>query len=327
MKILVTGGLGFIGSNFIIHLLEEYPEVQIINLDAELFGSNHENLKNFDKSVKYEFVKGNITNRRLMEELISRVDSVVNFAAETFVDRSISNAEPFLVSNIRGTYTILDITKQQKKRFLHISTDEVFGSLNHETANETTKMNPGNPYSATKASAEFLINSYVNTFETDTLITRCSNNFGPRQFPEKFIPKCIILASQDKQIPIYGKGKNIRDWIFVRDHCRAIVRVLLDGKAGESYNISSDNEVSNIKIVETVLEIMNKPKDLLEFVEDRPGHDFRYSMDSSKIKNEFGWKPEFKFSESIDSTIEWYQNNKKWWEHINEKTFGSTPWK
>ena len=327
MKVLVTGGLGFIGSNFIINLLKNYPEFEIINLDAELFGSNHNNLKDFEKSKKYEFVKGNITNRRLMEELISKVDSVVNFAAETFVDRSISNAEPFLVSNIRGTYTILDITKQKKKRFVHISTDEVFGSLDEGRADETTKMNPSNPYSATKASAEFLINSYVKTFESDAIVTRCSNNFGPHQFPEKFIPKCIILAEQDKKIPIYGQGENIRDWIFVKDHCKAITNVLLDGKSGESYNISSDNEVSNIKIVETILEIMNKSKDLLNFVEDRPGHDFRYSMDSTKIRNDLDWKPEFKFSDSINSTIEWYQNNKKWWGDIKENIFNSTPWK
>ena len=327
MKVLVTGGLGFIGSNFIIHLLENYPEFDIINLDAELFGSNHGNLEDYKKSDKYEFVKGNITNRRLVEELISKVDSVVNFAAETFVDRSISNTEPFLVSNIRGTYTILDITKQQNKRFVHISTDEVFGSLEKDTANELTKMNPSNPYSATKASAEFLINSYVNTFDCDAVITRCSNNFGPRQFPEKFIPKSIILASQNKQIPVYGKGTNIRDWIFVQDHCEAISSVLLKGKSGESYNISSSNELSNIKIVETILEVMNKPNDLIKFVEDRPGHDFRYSMDSSKIKNNLNWKPEFKFSDSIELTIEWYQNNKKWWEDLNEKTFDSTPWK
>lgn len=327
MKVLVTGGLGFIGSNFIINLLKNYPEFEIINLDAELFGSNHNNLKDFEKSKKYEFVKGNITNRRLMEELISKVDSVVNFAAETFVDRSISNAEPFLVSNIRGTYTILDITKQQQKRFVHISTDEVFGSLDEGRADETTKMNPSNPYSATKASAEFLINSYVKTFESDAIVTRCSNNFGPHQFPEKFIPKCIILAEQDKKIPIYGQGENIRDWIFVKDHCKAITNVLLDGKSGESYNISSDNEVSNIKIVETILEIMNKSKDLLNFVEDRPGHDFRYSMDSTKIRNDLDWKPEFKFLDSINSTIEWYQNNKKWWGDIKENIFNSTPWK
>tara|TARA_A100001037_G_scaffold160956_1_gene144954 strand:- start:5244 stop:6224 length:981 start_codon:yes stop_codon:yes gene_type:complete len=326
MKVLVTGGLGFIGSNFIIKLLEN-PKFEVINVDAELFGSDHNNLKDFKNFNKYEFVKGNITNRRLMEKLISKVDCVVNFAAETFVDRSISNSEPFLVSNIRGAYTILDITKQQEKRFVHISTDEVFGSLDEGTAIETTKMNPSNPYAATKASAEFLINSYVNTFDCDALITRCSNNFGPHQFPEKFIPKCIILATQEKKIPIYGEGKNIRDWIFVKDHCNAITNVLLNGKSGESYNISSDNEISNNKVVETILEIMNKSKDLLEFVEDRPGHDFRYSINSTKIKNNLNWKPEFKFSDSIELTIKWYQNNKKRWEDLNEKTFDSTPWK
>ena len=237
MKILVTGGLGFIGSNFIIKLLQEKNDFEIINVDAELFGSNPYNLDLIKNSDKYEFVKGNITNKNLMTELVSKCDSIVNFAAETFVDRSIKDANPFLVSNIRGAFTLMDIATKQKKRIVQISTDEVFGSLASTTATEDSKFNPSSPYAATKAAAELLANSYSVTYESDIIITRCSNNFGPRQFPEKLIPKTIILAKQNKKIPIYGSGKNIRDWIYVEDHCEAVLSSLLKGKAGQSYNI------------------------------------------------------------------------------------------
>ena len=302
MKVLVTGGLGFIGSNFILKALNENKELSIINVDAEFQGSDHKNLDSIKDNEKYSFVKGNITNKNLMEKLISKVDAVVNFAAESFVDRSILDPNPFLVSNIRGTYTILELIKKEKKRLVQISTDEVYGSLETGTAVENSRFNPSSPYAATKAAAELLVNSYNTTFECDSIITRCTNNFGPRQYPEKLIPKVILLANQNKKIPIYGNGKNIRDWIFVEDHCEAVLQVLLNGKNGESYNISAKNEIDNLTIVKKILEILNKSEDLIEFVEDRPGHDIRYSLSSEKIRNELGWKGKIDFDVGIERT-------------------------
>ena len=327
MKLLVTGGLGFIGSNFILKLLNETNEFDIINVDAELYGANKKNLDAIKNHKKYEFVKGNITNKRLMEELISKCDAVVNFAAESFVDRSINNADPFLVSNIRGAFTILDIITKQKKRMIQISTDEVFGSLSTGTADEQTKFNPSSPYAATKAAAELLINSFSVTYNPDVVITRCTNNYGPRQFPEKLIPKTIILAKQGKNIPIYGNGKNLRDWIFVEEHCDAVYEILMNGKSGQTYNISANNEINNLEIVNKILEIMGKSSDLIEFVEDRPGHDQRYSLDSSKIKNEFGWSTKINFEEGLRKTIEWYEQNFSYYESISNEILKSTPWK
>ena len=327
MKILVTGGLGFIGSNFIIKLLQRENDFEIINVDAELFGSDTYNLDSIKNSDRYEFVKGNITNKNLMAELISKCDSVVNFAAETFVDRSIKDANPFLVSNIRGAFTLMDITTKQNKRFVQVSTDEVFGSLASTTATEDSKFNPSSPYAATKAAAELLANSYSITYDSDIIITRCSNNFGPRQFPEKLIPKTIILAEQNKKIPIYGSGKNIRDWIYVEDHCEAVLTSLLNGKAGQSYNISADNEIDNITIVKKILEIMNKPQDLIEFVEDRPGHDQRYSMNSTKISKNLGWATHTKFEDGLEKTVSWYMENPHIWKDLPSNIFESTPWK
>ena len=327
MKLLITGGLGFIGSNFILKLLNETEEFDIINLDAELYGANQKNLDSIKNHEKYEFVKGNITNKKLMEELISKCDAVVNFAAESFVDRSISNADPFLVSNIRGTFTILDIITKQKKRMIQISTDEVFGSLSKGSASEQAKFNPSSPYAATKAAAELLIKSFSVTYDSDVVITRCTNNYGPRQFPEKLIPKTIILAKQGRNIPIYGNGKNLRDWIFVNEHCDAVYEILMKGKSGQTYNISANNEISNMKIVNDILEIMGKSNDLIEFVEDRPGHDQRYSLDSSKIKNEFGWSTKINFEEGIRKTIEWYEKNFSYYESISNEILKSTPWK
>ena len=327
MKLLVTGGLGFIGSNFILKLLKESDEFEIVNVDAELYGADRRNLSEIENHEKYEFVKGNITNRRLMEETISKCDLVVNFAAESFVDRSISDANPFLVSNIRGAFTILDIVTKQKKRMVQISTDEVFGSLSSSVATEESKLNPSSPYAATKAAAELLINSYCVTYGSDVIITRCTNNYGPRQFPEKLIPKTIILANQEQKIPIYGKGRNIRDWIHVDDHCNGILSLLLDGKSGQSYNISGNNEVDNTAIVKRILNIMGKSEDLIEHVEDRPGHDFRYSMSSSKISNELSWKPKMSFEEGIQKTIEWYLNHEEIWKELSPKILDSTPWK
>ena len=327
MKLLVTGGLGFIGSNFIHKILNENKDVKIINVDAELDGSNTKNLSDLENSQNYEYAKGNISNKKFMEEQISKCDAVVNFAAQTHVDRSINDANPFLISNIRGTFTILDIITKQQKRMIHISTDEVFGSLSEGTATEESRFNPSSPYAATKASAELLINSYSATYDSDVIITRCTNNYGPRQFAEKLIPKIIFLANQNKKIPIYGNGKNIRDWIFVNDHCDAILLAFFQGKSGKSYNISGNNEINNITIVKKILSIMNKSEDLIEFVEDRPGHDFRYSLNSKKITNELGWKPKFSFEDGIEKTINWYLDNPEIMNNISNDVLDSTPWK
>ena len=326
MKLLVTGGLGFIGSNFILKFLED-DNNEVVNVDAEFYGSDNRNLSKIKDSEKYNFVKGNISNKKLMEEQISKCDAIVNFAAESHVDRSINDANPFLVSNIRGAFTILDIITKQKKRMIQISTDEVFGSLEKGTADEQSKFNPSSPYAATKAAAELLINSYITTFNSDVIITRCTNNFGPRQFPEKLIPKTIILANNDMKIPIYGTGKNIRDWIFVDDHCNAVNMALLKGNSGESYNISANNEIDNITIVKKILAIMNKSEDLIEFVEDRPGHDFRYSMTSRKISNELGWKQESNFDEGLKKTVEWYLGNPEIMKDASTMVQDATPWK
>ena len=327
MKLLVTGGYGFIGSNFILKLLEKYTEFKIKNVDAELNGSNPKNLSKIKDHQNYEFVKGDITNHKLMEKLIDECDAVINFAAESFVDRSINDASPFLVSNILGTHTILDIITKQKKKMIQISTDEVFGSLKNGSATEESKFNPTNPYAATKASAELLVNSYFTTYNSNVIITRCTNNYGPRQFPEKLIPKTILLADQNKKIPIYGNGTNIRDWIFVEDHCNAIFNILINGKSGESYNISASNEINNITIVKKILSLMNKSEDLIEFVEDRPGHDFRYSMDSQKIKKELNWQTKVNFEEGIKKTVNWYLSNREWWKNIVKNSLNQTPWK
>ena len=327
MKLVVTGGYGFIGSNFIVKLLESNEDYKITNIDAELNGSNPKNLDSIKNHENYKFVKGNITNRKLMEGVINDCDAVVNFAAESFVDRSINDANPFLVSNIRGTYTILDIITKFNKRMIQISTDEVFGSLQEGSAFETSRFNPSNPYAATKASAELLVMSYVQTYNSDVVTTRCTNNYGPRQFVEKLIPKTIILANKNKKIPVYGKGNNIRDWIFVDDHCDAVLVSLLKGKKGSSYNISADNEVDNMTVVRKILDIMDKSEDLIEFVEDRPGHDFRYSLNSKKISDELGWKRNTSFDEGIRKTVQWYLDNPDILNDISSTVLDSTPWK
>ena len=327
MRLLVTGGLGFIGSNFILKTLDENKDIEIINIDAQLDGSDVKNLQNLKNSRNYEFVKGNITNKKFMEEQIEKCDAVVNFAAQSFVDRSINDANPFLVSNIRGAFTILDIITKQKKRMIQVSTDEVFGSLSEGTANEKSKFNPSSPYAATKAAAELIINSYSVTYGSDVIITRCTNNYGPRQFAEKLIPKTIILANQNHKIPIYGNGSNIRDWIYVDDHCDAVSSVLFNGVSGKSYNISANNEIDNLTIVKKILNIMDKSEDLIEFVEDRPGHDFRYSMDSKKITSELNWKTKLSFDKGLEKTIQWYLDNPEIVNNVSSTVLDPTPWK
>ncbi len=324
MKILVTGGLGFIGSNFIIKILNEYPKYKITNIDGLLPGSNLDNLQEINKNKNYKFIKGNIQNQKLVDKLVSKNDIVINFAAESHVDRSITNPKPFIDSNIIGAYTILESVRKLKKKLIQISTDEVFGSLKKPfSANENYNLNPSSPYSSSKASAELLVNSYHITYDLHTTITRCTNNFGPRQFPEKLIPKVIMLAEKNQKIPVYGSGKNIRDWIYVDDHCDAILQVLHKGKPGESYNIAGSNEITNNSIIKNILKLMGKSSDLMKYVPDRLGHDFRYSLDSKKIVNKLKWKPAHNFEEGLENTIEWYLKNEKWWKKISRKSIGT----
>jgi len=326
MKLLVTGGLGFIGSNFISNVFNKFPDYHITNIDNELYGSNQKNIPNIANKKNYKFIKGNIADDLIVEKLVSNADIVINFAAESHVDRSISNAKPFIDSNIMGIFTILENIKKFQKKLIHISTDEVFGSLKHQSANEDFKLNPSSPYASSKASAELLVNSYFKTYDCDVIITRCTNNYGPKQFPEKLIPKTIILSNMGKPIPVYGTGKNIRDWIFVEDHCLAIEKIMERGISGESYNISANNEIDNITIIEKILSYFGKNNDLMNYVDDRPGHDFRYSLDSSKIRK-LGWEPKTSFDEGIGKTINWYLENKSWWSNIDKNILGETPWK
>lgn len=315
LKILVTGGLGFIGSNFILHVLNNYPKIKIQNIDAEFHGSNKKNilLKN---NLFYQYTKGNINNQKMIFNLVEKCDAVINFAAESHVDRSITSPKPFIDSNVLGVFTILEAVKKFKKKLVQVSTDEVFGSLKAGSADEKVRFNPSSPYAASKAAAEVLINSYIVTYGCNISITRCTNNYGPRQFPEKLIPKVILFALENRKIPVYGTGKNIRDWIFVDDHCEGIMKVLLKGKSGESYNISANNEVDNMSIITKILNIMGKSKDLIQFVSDRPGHDYRYSLDSSKIRRELKWTPTHDFESGLNSTINWYIENKMWWKNL-----------
>jgi len=330
MKLLVTGGLGFIGSNFIRYMLSKYKDIEIINLDKIGIGSNPNNLKDIEKNKRYKFIKGDLINYNFLSKIIKEIDIIVNIAAETHVDRSIANPRLFLESNTIGTFNLLEAVRNNNLniRIIHVSTDEVYSDILNGSYKEDDRLKPSSPYAASKASADMFCLAYHRTYGLNVIITRCSNNFGPYQFPEKFIPKIIIRAIMGLKVPIYGSGKNIRDWIYVLDHCEALDLILKNGKSGEIYNISSNNEFENIKIAEMILDIMNKPEDLIEFVEDRPGHDIRYSLDSSKIRKELNWKPKYSFKESLEKTIEWYLNNEWWWKPLaTEKILHPTPWK
>lgn len=330
MKLLVTGGLGFIGSNFCRHMLTMYDDCDLINLDKIGIGANPANLRDIENNKRYTFIKGNICNPQLMNKLVQKVDTVVNIAAETHVDRSIANPYFFVQNNTVGTFTIIEAIRKHSKetRLVHVSTDEVYGQALEGSFTEDNPPKPSNPYSASKASADMFVLAYYKTYSLDGSITRCTNNFGPYQLPEKFIPKTIICALRNLSIPIYGSGANIRDWIYVQDHCEAIDAVLQKGKAGEVYNISAGNEIPNIQIAKKILSILNKPESLLTFVEDRPGHDIRYSLDSTKARSIVGWQPRFSFNESIESTVRWYVENEKWWTlQATEAILHPTPWK
>ncbi len=328
MRILITGGAGFIGSNFIRYILDKHENWEIINLDKLGYGANLDNLKGIDED-RYMFIKGDITDFELISKLVKEVDAIINMAAETHVDRSISNPYSFIESNIIGVYTILEAIRRYNPEvnFVHVSTDEVYGDIEKGSFTENDRLMPSSPYSASKAGGDMLVLGWARTYNLDAKITRCTNNYGPYQFPEKLIPKTIIRASMDLKVPIYGKGENIRDWLYVLDHCSGIELVLEKGEKREVYNIASNQEKKNIEVVKMILEIMNKPEDLIEFVEDRPGHDVRYSLDSSKIK-ELGWKPRFKFEDGLKETIKWYLTNEWWWRPlVNEKVLHPTPWK
>jgi dTDP-glucose 4,6-dehydratase len=330
MKLLVTGGLGFIGSNFCRLILAKYPDCELINVDKIGIGANPANLHDIENDKRYTFIKGDICNPQLMNRLVHQVDAVVNIAAETHVDRSISDPNIFLQNNTVGTFTILEAIRKHnhKARLLQVSTDEVYGEALEGSFTENTPPKPSNPYSAAKAAADMFVLSYHKTFGLNVSITRCTNNFGPYQLPEKLIPKTIIRALRDLPIPIYGKGTNIRDWIYVEDHCEALRVVLDKGKAGEIYNVSAGNEIANIEIVKKIICLLNKPENLITFVEDRPGHDTRYSLDSSKTRNELGWKPKFSFEKSLESTVKWYLDNEHWWTPFaTEVILHPTPWK
>ena len=309
MKLLVTGGAGFIGSNFIHYWLKKYKKDEIINLDKMTYAANPKNLEGLPKD-RHKLIVGDIANAKLVNKIVKDVDAIVNFAAETHVDRSITNPKPFIHSNIVGVYVLLEAVKRYEKRFHQISTDEVYGSLplnSRKKFNEATPYNPRNPYAATKAAADHLVMAYVNTYKIKATISNCSNNFGPRQNPEKLIPKTITNALQNKPIPIYGNGMQVRDWIYVEDHCSAIDLILKRGEIGEKYLISAENEMHNIDVVKSILKMLNKPESLIQHVEDRPGHDVRYALEPKKIK-ELGWKPKYKFNEALKITIEWYKN-------------------
>jgi dTDP-glucose 4,6-dehydratase len=322
MKILVTGGCGFIGSNFIRYFLKSHPNYILINLDKLTYAGNLENLSDLSHSPHYHFIRGDIAEASRVEELINKgVDAIINFAAESHVDRSIEDPNAFIKTNVFGTFVLLEAVRKvfpaQKIRFIHISTDEVYGSLGETgTFTEEMPLAPNSPYSASKASADMLVRAYHQTYGLPTLITRCSNNFGPYQFPEKLIPLLISNAMEDKELPIYGDGMHVRDWIYVEDHCRALEAVLHHGREGEIYNIGGRSELPNLYVAKAILDKLGKPHSLIRFVTDRPGHDRRYAIDFSKIERELGWKPSVPFEEGISRTVEWYRTHGEWWKKI-----------
>jgi dTDP-glucose 4,6-dehydratase len=320
---LVTGGAGFIGSHFIRFVLKNRPDTEIINLDLLTYAGNLENLSDIQDKPRYRFIKGNIADKNLLTELARECGAIINFAAESHVDRSILGPDAFVQTNINGTFNLLEAARALKiPRFLQISTDEVYGALGKDGSfSESTPLAPNSPYSASKASADLLCRSYFHTFGMNVVITRCSNNYGPYQFPEKLIPLMIMNASRSKELPVYGDGLYVRDWIFVEDHCDAVLTVLENGKPGEVYNIGSNNEWTNLAIVEKILEIVGRPKSLIRFVKDRPGHDRRYAIDSTKISKELGWKPKTSFGSGLKHTVDWYLSQTPWLERVTSGAY------
>jgi dTDP-glucose 4,6-dehydratase len=332
--ILLTGGAGFIGSNFVHLLLRERPGTRLTNLDSLTYSGNLENLKAAENNPNYRFVQGDICDSEVVDKLLAECDAVVHMAAESHVDRSILDARPFMMTNIVGTQTLLDgvrrIAASGKKapRFVYVSTDEVYGSLPLENPDikftEETPLAPNSPYAASKAAGDCLVRAYHHTFHLDVLATRCSNNFGPCQFPEEVIPLFVTNLMEGQQVPLYGDGRNVRDWLHVEDHCEAVLAVLEKGRSGEAYNIGGNNERSNLELTHTILDIMGKGKDMIRPVKDRPGHDLRYAIDAGKIKRELGWQPtRSAWPEALEATIRWYQDNRQWWQRVKSGEYRS----
>ena len=322
MKILVTGGAGFIGSNFIHYVMENYAEDSIINLDKLTYAGNPENLKKYENSSRYTFVKGDIAEpEEVRKAMAEKPDAIVNFAAESHVDRSITNPGEFVRTNIMGTQVLLDSAREYNvSRFVHVSTDEVYGSLGDTGYfTEQTPLAPNSPYSASKAGSDLIVRSYFETYKMPVMITRCSNNYGPYQFPEKFVPLFITNGIDNKPVPLYGDGKNVRDWLHVEDHCRGIDLVLRKGSEGEVYNIGGNNERTNIEIAVMLMKMLGRPESLVKRVADRPGHDRRYAIDAGKIRAKLGWEPEYTFETGIQKTLDWYKANEQWWRTLKKE--------
>lgn len=325
-RLLVTGGAGFIGSNFIRYMLEKYPELHIVNLDALTYAGNRDNLRDLEGNPRYTFWHGNICDPETVDRWMSNVDTVVNFAAETHVDRSIHEAGEFVDTDVRGAFVLLEAAKIHNiARFLHISTDEVYGSIDEGSFKETAPLNPSSPYSASKSGGELLARSYFITYGFPVLITRSSNNFGPYQYPEKLIPLFITNAMDDKPLPLYGDGKNVRDWLYVEDQAEALDLVLQKGKPGEIYNVGAGNEEMNITVTKSILKHLGKPESLIKPVKDRPGHDRRYSVAIDKIRA-LGWTPRHSFQEGMKKTVQWYVENETWWRALKEKQVAYKEW-
>jgi len=334
MKILVTGGCGFIASNFVRHMLQEHPTDELINLDKLTYAGNLENLSDVESLSRYRFIRGDICDRPLVDEILSSgIDCIVNFAAESHVDRSIQDSGVFIETNVMGTHLLLEVARKWKvERFIQISTDEVYGSLGPEGYfTEESTLSPNSPYAASKTAADLLVRAFCHTYGFPGIVTRCSNNYGPYQFPEKLIPLMITNVMERRELPVYGDGLNVRDWIHVADHCRAIDTVIQKGRQGEIYNIGADNERSNIEIVREILRLMGESEDMIRFVKDRLGHDRRYAIDSSKIREKLGWSHHIAFDEGLADTVRWYVERTSWWKRIKtgeylkyyEATYGS----
>jgi dTDP-glucose 4,6-dehydratase len=318
MKLLVTGGAGFIGSNFIHYIFKQHPGWQVTNLDKLTYAGNLENIKAIEKLPGYTFIKGDIADRELINSLLKTPhDSIINFAAESHVDRSILDASPFVDTNYKGTQVLLEGAREYGvQRFLQVSTDEVYGSREEGYFTESSPLDPSSPYSASKAAADLLCLAYHKTFALPVLVTRCTNNYGPYQFPEKLIPLVITNALEDKPVPVYGDGRNRRDWIYVEDHCRALESVLLNGKTGEVYNIAGGQEKANLALIQLLLQKLGKTEGLISFVKDRPAHDRRYAVDCAKIRRELHWQPVYSYEKGMQSTVDWYLGNEAWWRRV-----------
>ena len=326
MKLLITGGCGFIGSNFIHYWLNKYPEDKIVNLDVLTYAGNLENLKDIEGNFNYKFIKGDICDVSLVNNIVKDIDLIVHFAAESHVDHSIKNSADFIKTNVEGTRVLLDAAKSASRRngnirFHHISTDEVFGALGSDDLpfNEKTAYNPRSPYSASKAAADHLVRAYFHTHKLPITISNCSNNYGPCQYPEKLMPLFITNLIEGKKVPVYGNGKNIRDWIYVDDHNAGVDAIIKKGRLGETYCLGGGNELANIDITKKILKLMDKGEEMIEYVEDRKGHDWRYAIDYTKARKELGWEPKVDFTAGLKKTIDWYKNNTNWWRKLKVK--------